>query len=92
MSGTAEQEERAKWRANERANRAESVLRKYQEALEIIAAPPTDAPDAIGITARNIAQAALRATAREAARWGRSGSQQLAPTPTARTPDESIRA
>jgi hypothetical protein len=28
-------------------------------ALEIIAAAPTDAPDAIGVTARNVARAAL---------------------------------
>jgi hypothetical protein len=34
-----------------------------REALEIIAAPPTDAPDAIGVTARNIALAALRLAA-----------------------------
>jgi hypothetical protein len=38
-----------------------------REALEIIAAPPTVAPDAIGVKARNIARAALATTGDRAA-------------------------
>lgn len=42
------------------ALRPESASDGLREALEIIGAPPVAAPDAIGVTARNIARAALR--------------------------------
>ena len=41
-------------------------LDRLRAALEIIAAEPTAAPDAIGVTARNVARHALAATPAEA--------------------------